>query len=141
MENFTPYSAFLGGGLIGLSVTLLLLFNGRVAGISGIMKGLVYSPKNEKYWRAAFLGGLILGAYLFNFLEPDFSIPRQNDSMGLLIVGGFLVGFGTRMGNGCTSGHGVCGIARFSLRSIVATITFMASAMIAVFILRHAGGL
>ncbi len=140
MEHFTPFSAFLGGALIGLSVTLLLLFNGRVAGISGIMKGLVYSPKNEKYWRAAFLSGLILGAFLFNFLAPDFSNPRQNDSIGLLIAGGFLVGFGTRMGNGCTSGHGVCGIARFSLRSIVATITFMASAMMAVYVLRHAVG-
>lgn len=137
MENFTPVSALSGGALIGVSVTLLLLFNGRMTGISGIMKGLFYSPNSEKLWRAAFLGGLILGAFLFNYFVPDFSTPRKNYPLGLLTAGGFLVGFGTRMGNGCTSGHGICGIAHLSLRSILATITFMASGIMTVYIIRH----
>ena len=137
MENFTPVSALFGGGLIGLSVTLLLLFNGRIAGISGIMKGIFSSPKAEKLWREAFLGGLILGAFLFNLFVPDFFIPRQNYPYELLVAGGVLIGIGTRMGNGCTSGHGVCGIARLSLRSTLATLTFIASGMITVSLLRH----
>ena len=137
MENFTPVSALFGGALIGLSVTLLLLFNGRMAGISGIMKGLFYSPKAEKLWREAFLGGLVLGAFLFNLFVPDFFSPRQDYPLGLLISGGLLIGFGTRMGNGCTSGHGICGIAHFSLRSVLATLTFMITGIITVYIIRH----
>jgi len=116
LENFTPISALLGGALIGLSVSLLLLLNGRMAGISGIMNGLFSSPKKEELWRGLFLIGLIIGA------------------------GGFFVGMGTRMGSGCTSGHGICGIANFSRRSIVATITFMLSGMFTVFIVKYVIG-
>jgi uncharacterized protein len=137
MENFTPISAFSGGILIGLAATLLLLCNGRIAGISGIMGGLIKTSKSEILWRLAFLSGIVIGAFLFNQIKPDFYQPRENFPIGLLACGGFLVGFGTRMGNGCTSGHAVCGIARFSVRSLAATITFMASGFLTVYIIRH----
>ena len=137
MENFTPFSALAGGALIGLSVSLLLLFNGRMAGISGIMNGLFSSPKKEEIWRGLFLIGLILGAFIFQVLTNDSLHLRQDYPVILLILGGFLVGFGTRMGSGCTSGHGICGIANFSIRSITATITFMLSGMVTVFILKQ----
>ena len=96
MENFTPISALLGGALIGLSITLLLLFNGRMAGVSGIMNGLFKSPKEESRWRLTFLGGLVLGAVLFQFISPDLFSPRQGYPIGLVAIGGFLVGIGTR---------------------------------------------
>jgi uncharacterized protein len=137
MENFTPYSAFSGGLLIGVASFLLLLFNGRIAGISGMMSGLIKAPRNEVYWRAAFLAGIVLGAFLFLQIKPDFYQPRLDFPIPLLVLGGFLVGFGTRMGNGCTSGHAVCGIARLSLRSIVATAVFMTTGFITVFVVRH----
>ena len=137
MENFTPYSAMLGGAIIGLSATLLLLFNGRIAGISSIMNGVFNSPKNEMSWRSAFLVGLIVGALLFQFIAPDFIAPRQGYPLWLVAVGGFLVGIGTRLGSGCTSGHGICGIANLSLRSIYATLTFMVSGFITVYLLKH----
>jgi uncharacterized membrane protein YedE/YeeE len=137
LENFTPYSALAGGMLIGLAATLLLYFNGRIAGISGMMGGLIKAPKTEMYWRLAFLAGIVLGAYLFNLMQPDFYYPRANFPVWLLALGGFLVGFGTRMGNGCTSGHAVCGIARFSIRSIAATVTFMLTGFMTVYIMRH----
>ncbi|OQK18669.1 YeeE/YedE family protein [Methyloprofundus sedimenti] len=137
MENFTPVSALSGGALIGLSVSLLLLFNGRMAGISGIMNGMFSAPKKEEIWRGLFLMGLILGAFIFQLLTNNSLQLRLGYPILLIILGGFLVGFGTRMGNGCTSGHGICGIATFSLRSIAATITFMLSGMITVFILKH----
>jgi uncharacterized protein len=137
MENFTPFSAFSGGILIGLAATLLLLFNGRIAGISGIMGGMMNTDRKELFWRTAFLAGIVIGAFLFNQIMPDFYQPRENFPVWLLACGGFLVGFGTRMGNGCTSGHAVCGIARFSVRSIAATLTFMASGFLTVYIIRH----
>lgn len=137
MENFTPVSALFGGALIGLSVTFFLLFNGWIAGISGIMKGVFMSPRNEILWRILFLFGLVLGAALFKQLIPDFFIQRQNFPIWLLTASGLLVGFGTSMGSGCTSGHSICGIARLSIRSIMATLTFMASGMITVFIIRY----
>jgi len=140
LENFTPISALLGGALIGVSVSLLLLLNGRMAGISGIMNGLFSSPKKEELWRGLFLIGLIIGAVLFQWISHD-SLPlRQNYPLWLIIVGGFFVGMGTRMGSGCTSGHGICGIANFSRRSIVATIIFMLSGMLTVFIIKHVIG-
>ncbi|WP_428355225.1 YeeE/YedE family protein [Methyloprofundus sp.] len=137
MENFTPISALAGGALIGLSVSLLLLFNGRIAGISGIMNGLFIAPKKEEIWRGLFLVGLILGAFIFQFFTDGSVQLRQGYPLVLLIIGGFLVGFGTRMGSGCTSGHGICGIANFSIRSIMATVTFMLSGMLTVFIIKH----
>ena len=127
----------LGGAIIGLSATLLLLFNGRIAGISSIMNGVFNSPKNEMSWRSAFLVGLIVGALLFQFIAPDFIAPRQGYPLWLVAVGGFLVGIGTRLGSGCTSGHGICGIANLSLRSIYATLTFMVSGFITVYLLKH----
>ncbi len=141
MENFTPYSAFSGGILIGLAATLLLLFTGRIAGISGIMGGMMSADRTELFWRFAFLAGIVIGAFLFHQIRPDFYQPRENFPVWLLAFGGFLVGFGTRMGNGCTSGHAVCGIARGSIRSIAATITFMASGFLTVYIMRHILGL
>ncbi|MDD5460321.1 MAG: YeeE/YedE thiosulfate transporter family protein [Methylococcales bacterium] len=137
MENFTPLSATAGGALIGISVTLLLLFNGRIGGISGIMNGALFAPNNERSWRLIFLAGLILGAFIFHRLAPGFNSPRQNYPLLLLALGGFLIGFGTRVGGGCTSGHSICGIANLSIRSIIATLTFMASGMITVYIIRH----
>lgn len=140
MENFTPVSALLGGALIGLSVSLLLLFNGRMAGISGIMNGLFLAPRKEEIWRGLFLLGLILGAALFQLLSNNSLELRQGYPMMLIIFGGFLVGVGTRMGSGCTSGHGICGVASFSFRSISATIIFMLTGMVTVYIVRHVLG-
>jgi len=137
MENFTPLSAITGGALIGISVTLLLLFNGRIGGVSGIMNGVICAPKSDRIWRMIFLAGLVLGAFIFQLPVPDFNVPRQNYSFLLLGLGGFLIGFGTRMSGGCTSGHGICGIATLSIRSVIATLTFMASGMMTVYIIRH----
>ena len=137
MENFTPIPAFLGGALIGISASLLLLFNGRITGISGIMSQVFNTSKHEVSWRLLFLCGLILGAILFNYFYPNLFAPRQDYPLFLLITGGFLVGIGTRLGNGCTSGHGICGIANFSLRSILATLTFMSSGIVSVYLFRH----
>lgn len=140
LENFTPFSALFGGMLIGLSATLLLLMNGRIAGVSGIMNGIFLSPKNELFWRMAFLAGLILGAIGFQMFVPDSYSPRQGYPLWLLIPGGFLVGFGARMGSGCTSGHGICGIAVLSKRSLFATLMFMVTGMLTVYIIRHGLG-
>lgn len=137
MENFTPISAMVGGALIGLSVSLLFLFNGRIAGISGILNGALYAPKNDRAWRLLFLAGLILGGIVIQLLMPNFNSPRVNYPLWLLGTGGFLVGFGARMANGCISGHGVCGIARLSMRSILATLIFMCAGIITVYIIRH----
>jgi uncharacterized membrane protein YedE/YeeE len=137
LENFTPISALLGGALIGLSASLLLLLNGRMAGISGIMTGLLNSPLKAKIWRSLFLLGLIIGAASFQFFSDGSLTLREDYPVWAIIVGGFLVGLGTRMGSGCTSGHGICGISHFSIRSMIATVTFMASGMITVFIFKH----
>lgn len=125
MTDFTPFSAIIGGGLIGAAALLLLLLNGNVAGISGILANSIRDLKDRSFWRLLFIAGLILGCYIsFTFLgiEPP-KVPRF--STLTLIVAGLLVGFGTVLGSGCTSGHGVCGIARFSKRSITATSVFL----------------
>ncbi len=140
MENFTPYSAFLGGSLIGLSAALLMYFNGRVAGISGMITGAFDFKNHENHWRLFFLGGLILAAVIFNLFVPHVPATYSRSTI-LLIISGILVGYGTRLGNGCTSGHAVCGIARLSMRSIVATIIFMSIAILTVFITRHLFGI
>lgn len=137
MENFTPLSAAAGGALIGISATLLLLFNGRIAGVSGIMNGVFCAPKNDRLWRLIFLFGLILGAFIFQLVVPIFNVPRQNYPLLLLVPGGFLVGFGSRMANGCISGHGICGLANLSIRSLFATLTFMLAGIMTVYIVRH----
>ena len=137
MENSPLFSALLGGALIGLGITLLLLFNGRIAGVSGIMNGLFNSPKRECIWRFTFLVGLIIGAFIFQRVSPELFMPRQGYPLWLVAIGGFLVGIGTRLGNGCTSGHGICGVASLSKRSIFATLTFMGFGMITVYITQH----
>ena len=131
-------TALLGGVLIGLAATLLLWLNGRVAGVSGILNGVVFSSAGDTAWRVAFLIGLIAAGGLYMAVVPGASLPRTDYSRVALIVAGVLVGFGARMGNGCTSGHGVCGLGRLSLRSLVAVITFMTTAIVTTFIVRHA---
>ena len=137
MENFTPVSGLVGGLLIGLAAALLLLLNGRISGISGIVGGLVIPKSSDAGWRAAFVAGLLLGASIY-MLTTGGAIPvTMQASLPVLVVAGLLVGFGTRLGSGCTSGHGVCGIARLSSRSIVATAVFFGVAMLTVFLTRH----
>ncbi len=137
MEHFTPYSATLGGVLIGASASWLLLATGWIAGISGILGGLLVSGGGDKLWRALFLAGLIGGCWLVRLAGGDAIAVTISASTGELVLAGLLVGFGTRVANGCTSGHGVCGMARMSPRSIVATLTFMASGALTVFVTRH----
>jgi uncharacterized membrane protein YedE/YeeE len=137
MENFTPITSLCGGMLIGLSASLLLLCNGKIAGISGIVGGLLNPIQDDTVWRVLFVVGLLVGGLFFSFFSPQvftFSISR---SPGALILAGLLVGIGSRLGNGCTSGHGVCGISRFSVRSIVATVTFMVTGIVTVYIINH----
>jgi len=140
VEHFTPYSALLGGALIGLSASLLLLASGRIAGIAGILGGALSSPGEERSWRVLFLVGLIGGCLLVRTVSADAVTVSITASPFLLVLAGLLVGYGTRQANGCTSGHGVCGIARLSPRSIVATLTFMASGAATVFLMRHVLG-
>ena len=130
--------ALAGGVLIGLSATLLLWLNGRVAGVSGILNGVVFPHPGDISWRAAFLIGLVAAAGLYMAFVPGAPLPRTDFSRLGLVAAGLLVGFGTRMGNGCTSGHGVCGLGRLSLRSLVAVATFMATAIATTYIVRHA---
>ncbi|WP_168788544.1 YeeE/YedE family protein [Paraburkholderia aromaticivorans] len=146
MESFTPYSALGGGLLIGLSATLLLWFNGRIAGVSGIARGLMSRDRSGLAWRALFLVGLVGGAWLYYWLAARAGyggvIPRARPAFprGLLVAGGLAVGFGTALARGCTSGHGVCGIARLSPRSIVATLTFLATGIVTTYVVRHVLG-
>lgn len=138
MDSFTPVSSFLGGALIGISATFLLLFNGQIAGISGIVARSVSTLREKSFWRISFLVGIVIGAILFQWFQGDNKYQITIDaSLPVLIIGGIMVGFGTRLGSGCTSGHGVCGIARFSKRSILATSIFMLSGMVTVYIVRH----
>ena len=132
--------SLLGGVLIGLSASLLLLFNGRIAGVSGIASGLLEPARGDVSWRAAFLGGLLGGGLLLRFLFPQtLGVPAAS-GVELTVAAGLLVGFGTRLGSGCTSGHGVCGLSRGALRSLVATGTFMVAGVVTVFVVRHVLG-
>ena len=137
MANFTPVSAAIGGGLIGLSVALLMLLNGRIAGISGIFGDCLGFGISEKGWRIAFIAGLILAPLSAGWIGYAMPMPQMPTSWTVVVTGGLLVGFGTRLGGGCTSGHGICGIARFSVRSIMATGIFMLTAIIVVALTRH----
>jgi uncharacterized membrane protein YedE/YeeE len=140
MADFTPISAAIGGALIGLSAILLMLLNGRIAGVTGVFAGLIDPIGTDRVWRATFIAGLIaapLSAALLGFALP---IPHMPTNLIVVAAAGLLVGFGTRLGNGCTSGHGICGIARLSTRSITATATFMAAAMIVVALTQHVFG-
>lgn len=128
-----------GGILIGLAVTIMLLLSGRVTGISGILYGFINRYKNDWSWRGYFLLGLILGGVTLKLTLPGLLDNDLNHSPYRVALAGLLVGYGTLLGNGCTSGHGVCGISRFSLRSIVATLTFMASGVLTVLLMRWGG--
>ncbi len=114
-----------GGSLIGLAVTLMLLFNGRVTGISGIISSALSKPSLKSSWRLMFLSGLIVGGAVGNSIDPRLFVNLSGRSLPFILVAGFLVGYGTLMGSGCTSGHGICGISRLSLRSLAATLTFI----------------
>jgi uncharacterized membrane protein YedE/YeeE len=140
MANFTPLSAAIGGALIGLSAVLLMLLTGRIAGISGIFGGLLNPDSSDKGWRIAFLAGLILAPLLAAGVGYGMPTPQLPASWTVIIAAGLLVGFGARLGGGCTSGHGVCGIARFSKRSIAATVIFTGMAVVTVALMRHVIG-
>ncbi len=134
------YYTVVGGLLIGLSATLLMLFNGRIAGVCGIAYGLFNQSIGDKLWRWLFLFGLILGAILLHYFGGLSAPSPSNASLPILILGGFLVGFGTQMGSGCTSGHGVCGISRFSNRSIISTVLFIMFGVLSMLVFRHLFG-
>ena len=134
-------NALVGGLLIGLSAMLLLVLNGRIAGISGIFNGILTSSNNDGAWRWCFIIALLFGALSHRMIVDINYYQLDSFSPFLMIPAGFLVGFGTRIGGGCTSGHGVCGLGRLSIRSLVATLTFIATAMITLFVFRHMLGL
>jgi uncharacterized membrane protein YedE/YeeE len=137
MGNFTPVSAAIGGALIGLSVVLLMAFSGRIAGVSGIFAGLINPQTTDRAWRAAFIAGLVAAPVVAALVGYAVPTPQMPGSYITVVVGGLLVGFGTRLGNGCTSGHGICGIARLSPRSIAATGMFMVAAIVVVALTHH----
>lgn len=147
IAEFEIVVPLLGGLLIGLSATLLLWLNGRIAGICGIAFGVLSEIISgttrlpEVSWRLLFVIGLVAGAAVYHFVTQAPIPVSQNPSLGVLIAGGLIVGFGTKIGSGCTSGHGVCGIGRLSVRSIVATMTFMLFGVISVFVFRHLLGI
>ena len=133
--NFTPYSSLIGGLIIGVAVVLFFITTGRLAGISGIVSSTLEKNEN-KFSNLLFIIGLVLGPLVFIFFSKNDVVFKMTSSIPLIIVGGLLVGLGTKIGRGCTSGHGICGISRFSMRSIVATIIFMIFAMITVYFLQ-----
>lgn len=133
---FAPAAAIAGGLLIGLAAALLLLFNGRIAGISGVLGGLLRPRSGDVAWRLAFVLGLLAAPLAWELLAP-LPMPRIDAGTGVLVVAGLLVGLGTRYGAGCTSGHGVCGLSRRSPRSLVATLAFMGAGFATVYVVRH----
>ena len=133
--NFTPYSSLIGGLIIGVAVVLFFITTGRLAGISGIVSSTLEKNEN-KFSNLLFIIGLVLGPLVFIFFSKNDVVFKMTSSIPLIIVGGLLVGLGTKIGRGCTSGHGICGISRFSMRSILATIIFMIFAMITVYFLQ-----
>jgi uncharacterized membrane protein YedE/YeeE len=137
MATFTPVSALIGGILIGLSAVGLMALNGRIAGISGIVGAAMGARGAELGWRLAFVAGLFLGPWLVLALTGRLPPIVLEASLPVIVAGGLLVGFGSRLGSGCTSGHGVCGLARLSPRSLVAMLAFTASGMAMVFVARH----
>lgn len=137
MTEFQPVPAAIGGALIGASAVLLMWFNGRIAGISGILFGLFTRDPGERNWRLMFVLGLVVGGFAYQALTQQSLATRADFPVSLLILAGLLVGFGTRLGSGCTSGHGVCGISRLSVRSLTATATFMLAGIATTALLRH----
>jgi uncharacterized protein len=140
MENFTPISSLIGGALIGVSASLLLWLNGRIAGISDIAGGLLTPARGEIGWRALFLVGLVGGVAIYRLAGGDLQAIDISGSVPVLVAGGLLVGLGTGIGGGCTSGHGVCGLARLSPRSIAVTVIFLAVAAATVYLTRSLVG-
>ena len=138
-NNFTPWTSLAGGLMIGIATALFLVFNGRIAGISGIVGGLLTPARGDIAWRLAFVGGLVLSPLVFSSISP---LPQVHIEAGypVLILAGLLVGIGTRYGSGCTSGHGVCGLSRRSPRSMVATVAFMFAGFVTVYVVRHLVG-
>ena len=135
-NDFTPIAALIGGAMIGLAATLLMAFVGRIAGISGALNGLLPPMAADRFWRVTFLAGLVAGAALVA-LFTGVPLPATEAGWGLVVTAGLLVGAGTRLGNGCTSGHGVCGLARLSPRSLASVLTFLLVAMVTTFVSRH----
>ncbi len=140
MENFTPIASLMGGVLIGIAAIILLSFNGHIAGVTGIARGVLTPKENDTMWRVAFLIGLIVGPMVFQAASGAPADSFITSSTPVLVVGGLLVGFGTSLGNGCTSGHGICGLGRISKRSLAATGTFMATAAMTVYMMLHVIG-
>lgn len=140
MHNLTPVSGLLGGALIGLATANLMLLTGRIAGVSGIFGGLLAWQPGDRAWRLAFVAGLIAAPLIATLAGAPLPRPAMAANLVLVAVGGLLVGFGSRMGSGCTSGHGVCGLARLSPRSIAATLIFMGTAVVTVAVVRHGFG-
>jgi uncharacterized protein len=142
MNNFTPWAALMGGLFIGVSASLLLWLNGKIAGISGIANGAIWAKtSDDRTWRVLFVVGLIVGGFMYVALFPDAIQARSGYPLGLVATAGLLVGFGTALGSGCTSGHGVCGLGRLSFRSLAATLAFLGAGIVTVFLLRHVFGL
>jgi len=140
MTEFTPWNALAGGSLIGLASALLLLLGGRIAGVSSITGELLRWQPGDRAWRLAFIAGLGIGVWAYAAAGGSLAAISIEADWGVLILGGLLVGLGTRLGGGCTSGHGVCGISRFSSRAIVATLIFMLAAALTVYVTRHLAG-
>ena len=137
--HFTPWPSLAGGLILGLASAMFILMNGRILGISGILGGLLRIQPGEVAWRLTFLLGMVAAPLVLSLVLPTGFIeaPRIEASYGAIAIAGLLVGFGTRYGSGCTSGHGVCGLSRLSLRSLVSTLTFMAFGFLVVYVLRH----
>jgi len=140
MSHFTPIASSVGGILIGISASIILAVHGKVAGISGMFGGLFQRTVTDRDFRLTFIAGLLLGGVALLVARPSvFPTGSSGIPLGAVVVAGLLVGFGTRLGNGCTSGHGVCGLSRFSGRSLVATITFMTAGALSTFVAHHLG--
>jgi hypothetical protein len=140
MENFTPVSATIGGVLIGLSAVMLMALHGRIAGISGVFSGVFFAGKGDRGWRIAFVIGLVAAPVLVWLTHGERPPFMMEADYPLILAGGLLVGFGTRLGSGCTSGHGVCGLSRLSSRSMASVVLFMAAGMATVALLRMVMG-
>ena len=140
MSNFTPVASLVGGLLIGLSAVLIMGLNGRIAGISGIFFGVLFGNSGDRIWRVLFVVGLVLGPVIYSLISGQQPQLEMTSNWALIVLGGLLVGFGTRLGSGCTSGHGVCGLARFSTRSLLAVVVFITAGVATVAAIRALTG-